>query len=188
MMMGTPGISVQMPDFRGHDNMNDHRLFLRWWLLITLVILGVVFAILFEIPSKVYENDATKLSFLIVGIFIIMSVRCGIQTYNKEILRHLDGELAKQKTNQLNSAIETGWFVSDLCLTIGMMGTVIGFIMMLAGFGAVDAKDANSIQNLMSSMSSGMATALYTTLAGLICSSLLKIQYFNIDNANVIEK
>ena len=69
-----------------------------------------------------------------------------------------------------------------------MMGTVIGFIMMLAGFGAVDAKDANSIQNLMSSMSSGMATALYTTLAGLICSSLLKIQYFNIDNANVIEK
>jgi len=186
--MGMPGISVRMPDLVRGYNMNDHRFFLRWWLLITLVILGMAFAALFGIPSKVYENDATKLSFLIVGIFIVMSTRCGIQTYNKEILQNLDGELAKQKTDQLNNAIETGWFASDLCLTIGMIGTVIGFIMMLAGFGAVDAKDASSIQNLMSSMSSGMATALYTTLAGLICSSLLKIQYFNIDSVNVTEK
>jgi len=168
--------------------MNDHKLFLRWWLLITLVILGAIFALLFDIPSKVYENDATKLSFLIVGIFAVMSVRCGIQTYAKEVCCHSDSEFAKQKIKQLDVAIEAGWFASDLCLTIGMIGTVIGFIMMLAGFGAVDAKDASSIQNLMSSMSSGMATALYTTLAGLICSALLKVQYFNIDNVSVPEK
>jgi hypothetical protein len=178
-----------MPDLvRGH-NMNDYKLFLRWWLLITLIILGTIFAILFGIPFEIYENDATKLSFFIVGIFIIMSVRCGVQTYNKELLlQNPDDELAEQKIKQINEAVEAGWFASDLCLTIGMIGTVIGFIMMLTGFGAVDANDASSIQNLMTSMSSGMATALYTTLAGLICSSLLKIQYFNIDSVNVIEK
>jgi lysylphosphatidylglycerol synthetase-like protein (DUF2156 family) len=168
--------------------MNDHKLFLRWWLLITLVVLGAIFALLFDIPSKVYENDATKLSFLIVGIFTVMSVRCGIQTYTKEAYYRSDSEFAKQKIKQLDTAIEAGWFASDLCLTIGMIGTVIGFIMMLAGFGAVDAKDASSIQNLMSNMSSGMATALYTTLTGLICSALLKIQCFNIDSTSVPEK
>ena len=75
--------------------------------------------------------------------------------------------------------MEVGWFTSDLCLTIGMMGTVIGFMMMLSGFATVDVSNTSSVQELIKSLGGGMSTALYSTLVGLICSALLKIQWFN---------
>ena len=79
--------------------------------------------------------------------------------------------------------MEVGWYTSDLCLSIGMMGTVIGFIMMLGGFANIDINDMATVQGLIKGLGVGMSTALYTTLTGLICSALLKIQYFNLSQA-----
>jgi len=62
-----------------------------------------------------------------------------------------------------------------------MIGTVIGFITMLAGFANVDLSDSQSAQDLIINLGSGMSTALYTTLSGLICSLLLKVQCFNME-------
>ena len=39
------------------------------------------------------------------------------------------------------------------------------------------------MQQLLSAMSSGMAVALYSTLAGLVTSTLLKLQYYLLDSA-----
>lgn len=79
--------------------------------------------------------------------------------------------------------MEVGWFASDLCLSIGMMGTVIGFIMMLSGFATVDVADMTTVQDMIKGLGGGMSTALYTTLVGLVSSALLKIQYFNLSQA-----
>jgi biopolymer transport protein ExbB/TolQ len=79
--------------------------------------------------------------------------------------------------------MEVGWFTSDLCLTIGMVGTVVGFIMMLSGFATVNIADVKTVQSLIRELGVGMSTALYTTLTGLICGALLKIQYFNLNQA-----
>ena len=64
-----------------------------------------------------------------------------------------------------------------------MVGTVIGFIMMLSGFANLDISEIDTVQTLIKELGTGMSTALYTTLAGLICSLLLKIQYFNLNQA-----
>ena len=64
-----------------------------------------------------------------------------------------------------------------------MIGTVIGFIMMLSGFATVDISNAKTIQDLVKALGVGMSTALYTTLVGLVCSICLKIQYFNLNQA-----
>ena len=45
--------------------------------------------------------------------------------------------------------------------------------------------DPSLIQQLLSTMSGGMAVALYTTLAGLLTSSLLKVQYYFLDSVLV---
>ena len=84
---------------------------------------------------------------------------------------------------KIDRLIEVRWFTSDLCLTVGMMGTVIGFIMMLSGFKDVDVSEVKTIQTLVKNLGSGMSTALYTTLSGLVCGSVLKIQYFNLNQA-----
>ena len=71
---------------------------------------------------------------------------------------------------------------SDVLLKLGLTGTVVGFILMLLPIGEMKDFDAEKIQPLLSSMSGGMAVALYTTLSGLITSTTLKFQYFLLDS------
>jgi hypothetical protein len=76
-----------------------------------------------------------------------------------------------------------GWFIADLLLSLGLLGTVIGFIVMLGPISGLDAGDQGAIKSALAAMSGGMAVALYTTLTGLIGGMLLKIQGFLLDGA-----
>lgn len=76
-----------------------------------------------------------------------------------------------------------GWFVADLLLSLGLLGTVIGFILMLGPISALDTADESAIRAALAAMSGGMAVALYTTLTGLIGGMLLKVQGFLLDGA-----
>jgi MotA/TolQ/ExbB proton channel family len=76
-----------------------------------------------------------------------------------------------------------GWFVSDFLLSLGLLGTVVGFIVMLGPGSGLDAGDRSTLEGALASMSGGMAVALYTTLAALIGGMLLKIQCFLLDGA-----
>jgi hypothetical protein len=78
---------------------------------------------------------------------------------------------------------ELGWFVADLLLSLGLLGTVIGFVLMLGPMSHLDAADQGAIRAALAAMSGGMAVALYTTLAGLIGGMLLKVQGFLLDGA-----
>ena len=74
-----------------------------------------------------------------------------------------------------------GHFVSDALLKLGLLGTVVGFILMLLPVSEIDAFEPALMQRLLAGMSEGMAVALYTTLAGLVTSTLLKLQYHILD-------
>jgi len=52
----------------------------------------------------------------------------------------------------------------------------------LSGFITLDIGDPESVQSIIAQLGSGMATALTTTLVGLIASVLIKIQFFMIEN------
>ena len=54
---------------------------------------------------------------------------------------------------------------------------------MLLPIGEIEQFDPSLMQQLLSAMSGGMAVALYTTLAGLVTSTLLKMQYYLLDSA-----
>ena len=76
-----------------------------------------------------------------------------------------------------------GSFASDSLMKLGLLGTIIGFIMMLAPIAGLDAADKVSVRNSMGVMSDGMAVAMYATLSGLIGSILIKCQYYLLDEA-----
>jgi biopolymer transport protein ExbB/TolQ len=68
-------------------------------------------------------------------------------------------------------------------LSLGMIGTVAGFILMLGDtFGSIDTTNQDSLKDALSNMALGMSTALYTTLVGLILSQALKIQLVNLES------
>ena len=74
-----------------------------------------------------------------------------------------------------------GHFLSDVLLKLGLVGTVVGFILMLLPVGEFGAFDPERVPELLAAMSAGMSVALYTTLAGLVTSTLLKAQYYLLD-------
>ena len=159
-----------------------HTLFLKWWLFITMIIVGFIFAGSQGFIYTLWTEDSTKLSFLLLFIFLQMSAWCGYKTWT--LSKFIDNrEEDKHIVEKIEHLIEVGWFTSDLCLTIGMIGTVVGFIMMLSGFATVDPNDISTVQGLIKTLGIGMSTSLYTTLMGLICSAGLKIQYFNLSQA-----
>jgi MotA/TolQ/ExbB proton channel family len=76
-----------------------------------------------------------------------------------------------------------GDFASDTLMKLGLVGTIIGFIMMLAPIATLDVADRGAIKVSMNLMSDGMAVAMYTTLAGLVASILVKVQYYVLEDA-----
>ena len=85
--------------------------------------------------------------------------------------------------DELSNKHSLGYLAIDVLLKLGLTGTVIGFILMLLPIGEIQDFDPKVLQQLLSTMSGGMAIALYTTLTGLLTSMILKFQYFILDTS-----
>ena len=145
---------------------------LKWWLIFCLIVLGIGTCFYFDVHKSLYESDITRLSFLILIIFGCTSIWIGSLTYRVGILQ------------DYNQKSDVGWFVAESCLALGMVGTVTGFLIMLGtAFENVDVSNAITLQNALSDMAIGMSTALWTTLVGLICSLIIKVQLVNLEVA-----
>ena len=84
---------------------------------------------------------------------------------------------------RLSGAHELGWFICGALIKLGLLGTVIGFIVMLATVYSAQSFDVAAIQQLLVGMSQGMRVALYTTLVGLTTSMILSLHYLLLDRA-----
>ena len=145
---------------------------LKWWLIFCLTLLGIGTAVFFDVHKDLYKADVTRLSYLIIFIFVCTSAWIGGKTYQVSI---------KQDYNQSS---EVGWFVAESCLALGMVGTVTGFLLMLGtAFANVDVTDSATLQQALSDMAIGMSTALWTTLVGLISTLIIKVQLVNLEVA-----
>jgi hypothetical protein len=91
--------------------------------------------------------------------------------------------LLRSLADQLRGSNGFGAFASDTLMKLGLLGTIIGFIIMLAPIATLDATDKAAMKSSMGLMSDGMAVAMYTTLAGLVGSILVRIQYYMLDAA-----
>ena len=93
------------------------------------------------------------------------------------------GALLTALGDEIANRHSTGHFASDTLLKLGLLGTMVGFILMLAPVAEMREFEAGLARQLLRDMSGGMAVALYTTLAGLVTSTLLKLQYQILDTS-----
>lgn len=139
-----------------------------WFSIFGFVLLLATLANYFGFYHYVYENDPTKLSFFILFIFFISSIFAGYQStkspFNPKVTEKL-------------------WFSAQAMLSLGMIGTVIGFLIMLGNaFSELDISSTQSAQNALKEIGTGMATALLTTLFGMSCALMLQIQLLVIEH------
>ena len=82
---------------------------------------------------------------------------------------------------RLRSQYAFGFIIADLMLKLGILGTVIGFIIMLGSLSNLNSVDITVMQTLLAEMSGGMKVALFTTLTGMLAGILLHIKFNLLD-------
>jgi len=87
------------------------------------------------------------------------------------------GVLLDSFISQFRSRTRFGAYASDVLYKLGMLGTVVGFILMLGTMDAMSDFTTESLRASLQSMTGGMATALLTTIAGLVCGLVLRLQF-----------
>ena len=180
-------------------------LFLESLLVISIVVFLIYLIVDLGLFSLIVESDKSKISIIILGLYLVSCIHWFFVALNldKEIksIENPDkttligsfmaditsiGQTSVDKKitllqDELSNKFSFGYLVVDVLLKLGLTGTVIGFILMLLPIGEIQDFDPKILQKLLSTMSGGMAVALYTTLTGLISSMLLKFQYFLLD-------
>jgi hypothetical protein len=79
-----------------------------------------------------------------------------------------------------------GTYGTDLLYKLGMLGTMVGFVLMLNSMGDLSNFDVDTLRGALQQMIAGMAVSLLTTIAGLIGGILLRLEY-NIADALVTD-
>lgn len=79
--------------------------------------------------------------------------------------------------DRLRSPVDLGWFLVDLAIRLGLVGTIIGFILIFTSLSGSSIDGAEGLKQLLVAMSGGMGTALFTTLAGLVAATFMSFQY-----------
>ena len=137
--------------------------FLLWWIQVVTVSFAAILIFTYGWFEKLYEADQTKISFIIILIFIATSISTGFLSFKSSVVY-----------NKISNYI---WFASETMVTLGLIGTVAGFLLMLSSaFDNLDVSNVENVQKVISNMALGMSTALCTTLEGLVGRVLTKIQ------------
>jgi hypothetical protein len=82
----------------------------------------------------------------------------------------------------LRKRARLGIFMADVLYKLGLLGTVIGFILMLGSMGDLSEFEVETLREALRSMTGGMAVSLLTTISGLVCGTLLRMQYVIVES------
>ncbi len=142
--------------------------FWKWWsTIIVILFLGSYLQYELKIFQFILANDPTFITFGVVACFFATVLPIGYFSYRKQF----------KKISPTESQLIPLWFSADAVMSIGMVGTLLGFLMVLTStFQDVDTTSAQAMKEVIGQLAAGMGTALLTSLAGLIASILLKLQ------------
>ncbi len=92
---------------------------------------------------------------------------------NADSRANLSGSMRMRLAHRISVVRHLG----NTLVLLGLIGTVLGFIIALSGVDPETASDVNSIAPMVSTLIQGMSTALYTTLIGSILNVWLMANY-----------
>ena len=182
----------------------NYLLILRY-ILVNSIGLAFLLALLSQgYVKKAFEADVTNMILVIIGLFAIGFITAFLRTLwiSKELnqanssipnenslaaefINSAEGLDASSRSNlaaslriKLSTKINHIKFIANTLVILGLIGTVIGFIIALSGVdGSGVSSDPEEVSKMVAVLISGMSVALYTTLAGSICSVWLNLCY-----------
>lgn len=145
------------------------------WLVGALSItVGAYFSYEIGLLHALDAADKSKLSWLNIAIFTLFYLRLGYKL-TKDYLKtrnELDPCVISQRE------LDPGYEAAEYCMGIGMLGTVIGFILMTSSMAGVDFSNIENVKQMFTVATSGMSTALLTTAVGIVASFALRFSHY----------
>ena len=178
--------------------MNKYRLISQY---VAINLAGIGFLILAWLNgwfTRVIDADSSYVSFVIVALFVFALIsstqRVLIISNELDLLHNRKARtsqrlekyrLALKNSSSASRALEIRMFsrithlrsIGNGMVVLGLIGTVIGFILVAAEVNTETASDVGQVGALVSSLLRGMGVAFYTTLVGAIFSLWLSLNY-----------
>ncbi len=147
---------------------------LRWWLIFMCSLGGMVLAAVSGHILAMWRIDAYKVSFITMAVYFLVTIFIGRLTWR---ITRGDRSWHLQFREGYDYAV-------TLMTMLGLIGTVIGFMGLLAtSFTSLGSADLASARTAIGSLTAGSANALVNTLVGLMGAVGLKLQVINLNLA-----
>lgn len=182
-------------------------MYYRYLLFVRFILFNVVgFALLAAVYLQgwlkgVFYDTTFELSLIIAAVFLYGLALCGAKVWKTSVelnalnaqgpdnVAHVERYTAALHTAETGSAalaalrmtmsnrIAIVRHVANLLVFLGLIGTVIGFIIALSGVNPATATDADNVAKMVATLVVGMSVALYTTLVGAILHVWLVVNH-----------
>ncbi len=172
------------------------RLFWAWAAALGVALFGVLWMQTRGAWRALVHGDPSGISLAIVLLTAVVTLWCGRRAWWLQAQAR-PGSLWRQQHRADRSATpdlaaqllgershgphETAWWFAAAAIKLGLLGTVVGFIVMATEIGQLPSFDIDQVQTLLKQMTGGMAIALYTTLVGLTANLWLGLQLLLLD-------
>jgi len=145
--------------------------FTKWFLMTAVTGTALFFAQTKGALSLIVQNDKSYLALLIMVLFAGMTIRIGQLCFHADVAK-------EDEKRDLTKKAEIGWFTAEHFFSFGLLGTIIGLV--LATGGSLDS--TNPVSEIVAGLKTGLNTAFYTTICGIVFSILLQLQLLVLKN------
>ena len=143
--------------------------FTKWFLLNAVIVTAAFFAETKGAISLMVTSDVSYLTIVIITSYIIVSGYVGKLCYLSDKIKQ---GREKEARRHLSKRAEVGWFAAEHFFSLGLLGTVFGLCVATA----TTLNVGTEISDIVAGLKTGLNTAFYTTICGIVFSLPLQAQ------------
>ena len=141
--------------------------FTKWFLLNAVFLTAIFFAETKGGVSLMIKSDVSYLTIVIMTLYVLVSGMVGRLCY---LADKAGGGRAER--GKLLRCSDVGWFAAEHFFSLGLLGTVFGLCVATA----TSLNEGTEISDIVAGLKTGLNTAFYTTICGIVFSLPLQAQ------------
>ena len=145
--------------------------FIKWFLLNAVFLTAIFFAESKGGISLMVKGDVSHLTIVIMTLYIIVSGMVGRLCYLADKIKTGTVGEVDDKADLMKRA-DVGWFAAEHFFSLGLLGTVFGLCVATS----TSLNEGTEISDIVSGLKTGLNTAFYTTICGIVFSLPLQVQ------------
>ena len=151
--------------------------FIKWFLLNAIFLTAIFFAETKGAISLMVKSDISYLTIVIMTLYAMVSIMVGRLCYLADRLETADcgcgdDQPIEANRQRLFARSDVGWFAAEHFFSLGLLGTVFGLCVATS----TSLTEGSEISGIVAGLKTGLNTAFYTTICGIVFSLPLQVQ------------